>query len=88
MARRYSTRYRPKTRRQILRKVRRYPLVTSTKMIGFFRRLKTLPTIGQIERVLIEEVLRRTDWNKTRAAKALDITREGLRKKLFRMGLG
>lgn len=61
---------------------RRYPPVTSTRLIGFFRRLPNLPTIGQMDRLLIEEALRRTDGNKTWAAELLDVTREGLRKKV------
>jgi len=49
--------------------------------------MKTLPTIGQLERLVIEEGLRRNWDNKSETARQLGITREGLRKKLHRMGL-
>ncbi len=65
--------------------MREYPLTTSTRLIGVFRRLKNLPTIGQIERLLIEECLRRNWDNKSETARQLGMTREGLRKKLHRM---
>jgi DNA-binding NtrC family response regulator len=66
-------------------KPRKYPPVTSTRLIGFFRRLKTLPSMAQMERLLVEEALYRTAWNKSHAAILLGITREGLRKKLARI---
>ena len=43
--------------------------------------------VAQMERYLISEELRRCDGNKTQAAKALGITREGLHKKLRTLGL-
>lgn len=59
--------------------------MTSTRVIGFFRRLKTLPSIGQMERLLIEEAMYRTGDNKTHSAEILGLTREGLRKKMLRV---
>lgn len=50
-------------------------------------RLEQVPPLVEIERLIIVEALRRTHNNKTRAAQALGITREGLRKKLQRLGL-
>ncbi len=50
-------------------------------------RLEQVPPLEEIERLIIVEALRRTHNNKTRAAQALGITREGLRKKLQRLGL-
>lgn len=73
------------TRKRTNPKSRRYPPMTSTRVIGFFRRLKTLPSIGQMERLLIEEAMYRTDDNKTHSAKILGMTREGLRKKMLRV---
>ena len=43
--------------------------------------------VAQLERYVISEELRRCDGNKTKAAKALGITREGLHKKLRTLGL-
>ncbi len=44
--------------------------------------------VDQVERHLILEALREHDNNKTSAAKALGITREGLHKKLRQLGVG
>jgi Nif-specific regulatory protein len=43
--------------------------------------------VEQVERVILLEVLREHDNNKTSAAKALGITREGLHKKLKQLGI-
>jgi len=43
--------------------------------------------MDEVERFLILQCLREHDGNKTRAAEALGITREGLHKKLARFGL-
>ena len=40
-----------------------------------------------MERKLILDVLNKTGGNKSKAAELLGITREGLRKKLLRMGI-
>ncbi len=50
-------------------------------------RLEPLPQLRAVERLLIQEALSRTADNKSRAAAALGMTREGLRKKLIRLGL-
>ncbi|HEV8549867.1 MAG TPA: sigma 54-interacting transcriptional regulator [Polyangiaceae bacterium] len=44
--------------------------------------------VEQVERLIVLEVLRAHDNNKTSAAKALGITREGLHKKLKQLGIG
>jgi Nif-specific regulatory protein len=44
--------------------------------------------VEQVERFILLEVLREHDNNKTSAAKALGITREGLHKKLKQLGIG
>jgi Nif-specific regulatory protein len=44
--------------------------------------------MDQVERHLVIEALREHDNNKTNAAKALGITREGLHKKLKQLGIG
>jgi hypothetical protein len=49
------------------------------------RRLEKLPHIAELERMLIEEALHRFDGNKARAAAALGVSREGLRKKITRL---
>jgi DNA-binding NtrC family response regulator len=49
--------------------------------------LQELPTMYQWEAVLMEEVMRRCDGNKSHAARTVGLTREGFRKKLLRMGL-
>jgi Nif-specific regulatory protein len=43
--------------------------------------------MDQVERHLVIEALREHDNNKTNAAKALGITREGLHKKLKQLGI-
>ncbi|HEY3496310.1 MAG TPA: sigma 54-interacting transcriptional regulator, partial [Polyangiaceae bacterium] len=43
--------------------------------------------VEQVERIILLEVLREHDNNKTSAAKALGITREGLHKKLKQLGI-
>lgn len=50
------------------------------------RKADPLPTIWDVDRLLMEEALRRFD-TKTAAAQAIGLTREGFRKKILRMGL-
>lgn len=55
-------------------------------------REETTPTaqnynLQEMERKLILDVLNKTGGNKSKAAELLGITREGLRKKLLRMGI-
>lgn len=52
----------------------------------WLRYFREMPTIFEWEYILLDEALARYQ-NKTHAAEALGITREGLRKKLIRMGL-
>lgn len=51
-------------------------------------RLEPFPLLQEMERLLIREALTRSKNNRTRAAAALGLTREGLRKKLNRYGIG
>ena len=51
-------------------------------------RLEPFPRLQEMERLLIREALTRSKNNRTRAAAALGLTREGLRKKLNRYGIG
>ena len=51
-------------------------------------RLEPFPLLREMERLLIQEALNRCGNNRTRAAAALGLTREGLRKKLNRYGIG
>ena len=44
-------------------------------------------TIEENETILIKKVLEKSKWNKSAAAKILGITREGLRKKMIRLGI-
>jgi len=48
--------------------------------------MKDLPTLEELERLLVVEAMRRCR-TKTAAAAAVGITREGFRKKLVRMRL-
>lgn len=50
-----------------------------------FRRLNPLPSLQEIERLLIAEALLRCRNKVAPAARILGLTREGLRKKLIRM---
>ena len=50
--------------------------------------LDPFPQLQEMERLLIHEALNRWGNNRTRAAAALGLTREGLRKKLNRYGVG
>jgi two-component system response regulator HupR/HoxA len=43
--------------------------------------------VADVERTLICEVLDRYDWNKTRVARELGMTRQGLAKKMARFGI-
>jgi transcriptional regulator with PAS, ATPase and Fis domain len=43
--------------------------------------------VAQVEAELIREALERCDWNRTRAAESLGLSRQGLRYKLRRLGL-
>ena len=59
---------------------------------GRYPREETTPTaqnynLQEMERKLILDVLNKTGGNKSKAAELLGITREGLRKKLLRMGI-
>ena len=51
-------------------------------------RLEPFPLLQEMERLLIREALNRCGNNRTRAAAALGLTREGLRKKLNRYEIG
>jgi hypothetical protein len=51
------------------------------------RRLYQLPTVGEWDRLLMEEASGRF-YTKTESAAAIGLTREGYRRKLLRMGLG
>ncbi len=50
-------------------------------------RLEPFPQLEQMDRLMVREALHRTEGDKTWAAEALGITREGLRKKLIRFGM-
>lgn len=50
-------------------------------------RLNKLPQLEELEKMLIQEALKRFKNNKTRAAEVLGMTREGLRKKIERLGV-
>jgi hypothetical protein len=51
------------------------------------KRLDPIPQLEQLEILLIQEAMRRAGNNKTQAAAWLGITREGLRKKIRRLGI-
>ena len=51
------------------------------------KRLERIPQLEQLEILLIQEAMRRANNNKTQAAAWLGMTREGLRKKIMRMGI-
>jgi hypothetical protein len=51
------------------------------------KRLDAIPQLEQLEVLLIQEAMRRAGNNKTQAAAWLGITREGLRKKIRRLGI-
>lgn len=51
------------------------------------KRLDPIPQLEQLEILLIQEAMRRASNNKTQAAAWLGITREGLRKKIRRLGI-
>ena len=51
-------------------------------------RLEPFPLLQEMERLLVREALNRYGNNRTRAAAALGLTREGLRKKLNRYRIG
>jgi DNA-binding protein Fis len=48
-------------------------------------RLTELPTLAELERLVIAEAMRRNSSVKTKAAEQLGLTREGLRKKIMRL---
>jgi DNA-binding NtrC family response regulator len=55
---------------------------------SFFTTPTTLPeAVDQLERNMIQEALRKTGGNKQKAAQALGLSRQGLIKKLKRLGL-
>ena len=47
----------------------------------------TVTSLAEVEKELIEHHLRQAGGNKTQAAKILGISREGLRKKMKRLGI-
>ena len=51
------------------------------------QQLEPFPQFVQVERLLIQEAMARSGNNKTAAAAALGMTRDGLRKKMIRLGL-
>ncbi len=53
---------------------------------GCLQELRQLPTVGEWDRLLMEEATRRF-YTKTESAAALGLTREGYRRKLLRMGI-
>ena len=52
-----------------------------------FEKLQPFPQLQQVERLLVRAALRLAGYNRTVAAEALGISREGLRKKLQRLGM-
>lgn len=69
--------------------VNRGPLVHNLAAAGLpLGRVDPLPTFEQMERLLIEEALVRSGGKKAKAAAALGVTREGLRKMMLRMEIG
>ena len=74
-------------RRKLTRsKKRRYAPRRFNEVRACLRRMKYLPTLMELDRLLMKEALERC-YTKTEAASVLGLTREGLRKKLYRMGL-
>jgi DNA-binding NtrC family response regulator len=71
-----------------------YPEVKPTGAVGPvdsahpFSHLKELPTLGEVQVMLIEEALRRAGHNQTTAAEMLGITRSGLSKAIKRKNIG
>jgi DNA-binding NtrC family response regulator len=47
--------------------------------------LEQLPTFEQVEYLLIQEAMRRTRHNKSAAARVLDMSRQGLQKRILRV---
>ncbi len=76
--------FRRRGKKRLARKARR--LRTHPRLRAFLRRMKDLPTLEELERLLVVEAMRRCR-TKTAAAAAVGITREGFRKKLVRMRL-
>jgi transcriptional regulator with AAA-type ATPase domain len=54
---------------------------------AWLRWFRRMPTMGEWHILLMDEAVRRYNGNKTQAAAAIGLTREGFRKKLVRMGL-
>ncbi len=50
-------------------------------------RLEPFPQLQEVERLLIQEAMNRAGGSRSRAAAALGMTREGLRKKMIRFGM-
>jgi DNA-binding NtrC family response regulator len=50
--------------------------------------LKLTAVVGRVERTAIREALRRSQGNKSRAARLLGLSRNGLAQKMARHGLG
>jgi DNA-binding NtrC family response regulator len=68
--------------------VKDFPPALRTKARGAHLRPSGAATLEEIERAHIETALRRTRWNKARAARTLGIDRATLYRKLKRYGLG
>lgn len=68
--------------------VKDFPAALRTKARGAQLRPSGAATLEEIERAHIETALRRTRWNKARAARTLGIDRATLYRKLKRYGLG
>jgi len=54
---------------------------------AWLRWFRRMPTMREWHILLMDEAVRRYNGNKTQAAAAIGLTREGFRKKLVRMGL-
>ena len=60
---------------------------TATEEVGFVEslaRARDLPSLKEVEPLVIEEALRRADGNQTIAARLLDISKQALNKRLSR----
>ncbi len=75
-----------KARHTNKRKSRKNPVPKYQAVRAWLRWFKRLPTMFEWEYLLVDEAMNRYQ-NKTHAAAAVGLTREGFRKKLIRMGL-
>ena len=66
--------------------VRRSPLLGSGR-VGASSTLDLAKLVSRIERTAIVEALRRTDGNKSQAARLLGLSRNGLAHKINRLGI-